>query len=162
MYSSIPSTGGITLKSKLNFDVQNRHVFQVEATDGVNAVTAVMAINVKRKFTDARDSKEYYKVKIGNQVWMAQGLNYVKTGNYSVCPNGIAQLCNEMGRLYTWNMALAGSAASATNPSGVRGLCPEGFHLPSGLEWKQLFTWVTANALTASKGLALASIIMPE
>jgi uncharacterized protein (TIGR02145 family) len=33
---------------------------------------------------------------------------------------------------------MAGSASSSANPSGVRGVCPPKWHLPSDAEWKQL------------------------
>jgi len=33
---------------------------------------------------------------------------------------------------------MAGAASSDNNPSGVQGICPDGWHLPSDAEWKQL------------------------
>jgi uncharacterized protein (TIGR02145 family) len=31
-----------------------------------------------------------------------------------------------------------GSQSSANNPSGIQGICPSGWHLPSDLEWEKL------------------------
>jgi len=33
---------------------------------------------------------------------------------------------------------MAGSASSTANPSGVQGVCPAGWHLPSDAEWTEL------------------------
>ena len=45
---------------------------------------------------------------------------------------------DDYGALYTWAAAMKGAAASEANPSGVQGVCPTGWHLPSDSEWKQL------------------------
>lgn len=42
------------------------------------------------------------------------------------------------GALYTWAAAMNGAAGSDLNPSGVQGVCPDGWHLPSDQEWKEL------------------------
>jgi uncharacterized protein (TIGR02145 family) len=39
---------------------------------------------------------------------------------------------------YNWLAAMDGAASSSVNPSGVRGACPAGWHLPGDAEWKQL------------------------
>ena len=38
-----------------------------------------------------------------------------------------------------------GAASSSSNPSGVQGVCPPGWHLPSDEEWTQLETYLTNN-----------------
>jgi uncharacterized protein (TIGR02145 family) len=42
------------------------------------------------------------------------------------------------GVLYNWSAAMNGDASSSANPSGRQGICPDGWHLPSDAEWKQL------------------------
>jgi uncharacterized protein (TIGR02145 family) len=42
------------------------------------------------------------------------------------------------GVLYNWTAAMNGAESSDANPSGVQGICPDGWHLPSDAEWKQL------------------------
>src|SRR5215469_10890371 len=84
-------------------------------------------------FTDSRDSKTYRTVVIGTQTWMAENLNYNATG--SKCYNDSTQYCDLYGRLYDWTTAMAGVSSSSANPSGVLGICPVGWHLPSDAEW---------------------------
>ena len=45
---------------------------------------------------------------------------------------------------------MANSVGSDKNPSGVRGICPEGWHLPSDAEWKQLEIWLGLNMYQAN------------
>jgi uncharacterized protein (TIGR02145 family) len=92
--------------------------------------------------TDPRDGKIYRTVTIGSQVWMAQNLNYRNTtGNtdtVGVCYGNAIDSCTKYGRLYTWAEVMAGSASSNANPSGVQGVCPSGWQVPSLADWNEL------------------------
>lgn len=46
------------------------------------------------------------------------------------------------GVLYNWPAAMAESVSSSANPSGVQGVCPPGWHVPSHDEWTQLEQYV--------------------
>ncbi|SHG79840.1 major paralogous domain-containing protein [Fibrobacter sp. UWH9] len=126
--------------------------------------------------TDTRDNKTYKIVKIGDQVWMAENLNYadsIKTpslkGN-SWCYDNKAENCDVTGRLYTWaaaidSVALAndsddpqtcGYGEECTLPTVVQGVCPEGWHLPSYDEWETLFKAVGGSS-AAGKALKSGS-----
>jgi len=127
--------------------------------------------------TDSRDGKTYRTVKIGDQVWMAENLNYAYTGvpfdngyytsdSTSWCYDNVPANCAKYGRLYTWAAAMDSVGEWSTNGKGcgyyqtcspiypVRGVCPEGWHLPDTKEWKVLFTAV-GGQLTA--GMVLKS-----
>jgi len=102
-------------------------------------------------FTDSRDGKSYRTVRIGNQTWMAENLNYNASG--SVCYDNNSNNCDFYGRLYNWAtaMGLSSSCNSSTcagqvQSSNHRGICPEGWHVPSDDEWETLVKYVDPNA----------------
>ncbi len=89
---------------------------------------------------DTRDNKRYKTVCIGNQVWMAEDLKYNAPGSY--CYDNNTANCNSYGRLYSWTTSMNGDSASSSVPSGVRGICPTGWHIPSKAEWDVLVTYL--------------------
>ena len=107
--------------------------------------------------TDERDGKVYRTVKIGDQTWMAENLNYadsVKTPSLkgrSMCYKNESKNCDVAGRYYTWAAAIdsvklyedysidCGYDKTCTLPDTVYGICPSGWHLPSSAEWMTLF-----------------------
>ena len=119
--------------------------------NGVDVVTPEVTT-----FVDGRDGKTYKKVKIGSQIWMAENLNYEADG--SKCFEGYGygqrtpdQYCEEYGRLYDWQTAMDYRTSSDAVPSGVKGVCPVGWHLPSDAEWQVLIDYVGINAGTKLK-----------
>lgn len=76
----------------------------------------------------------YSIIGIGYQCWMAENLNY-QTGNSWCYENNTAN-CDVYGRLYDWETIMNGESSSNSVPSGVQGICPDGWHLPSDEEWK--------------------------
>lgn len=123
---------------------------------------------VKRgSFTDERDGREYRYVQIGNQTWMAENLNYVVDSSF--CYNDSLEYCEKYGRLYPWSVAMdsVGQFTTPGNECGnnvicnietmVRGICPEGWHLPSVAEGEEL---VVAVDKGAHKGTALMDSVL--
>ena len=102
--------------------------------------------------TDIRDNKPYKWVRIDEQCWLAENLNYdVPDNDTDVCYDNNPANCVTYGRLYNWVTAMANSASSIENPSGVRGICPEGWHIPSSDEWGTLRRFVGNNPGTKLK-----------
>lgn len=108
-------------------------------------------------FIDSRDNTEYSWVQIGSQTWMAENLKYLPsvvgpgTGSNSeaycyvygydgtsISAAKATENYATYGVLYNWTAAMNGAESSDANPSGVQGICPDGWHLPSDAEWKQL------------------------
>ena len=112
------------------------------------------------RLTDERDSKTYKTVVIGEQTWMAENLNYYDTiampalKERSACYDGNPVNCAVLGRLYAWSTAMDSSGSFSLNSKGcsygrkctptypVRGICPEGWHLPTKEDFQTLFTTV--------------------
>lgn len=96
-------------------------------------------------FVDPRDGQEYSWVKIGNQRWMSENLNYYTPGGSWYYNNDSVQYAANYGRLYVWSVAMDGAASSNEVPSGVQGVCPPGWHIPSDTEWQQLMDYLDST-----------------
>ncbi len=75
------------------------------------------------RLTDSRDNKTYDLIRIGNDWWFAENLNF-EVSNSSWCYGDNSSNCSTYGRLYNWQ---------AANSS-----CPPGWKLPSDQDWKNM------------------------
>ena len=91
-------------------------------------------------------NESYEAVLIGSQTWLARNLNYDTTSArcYKTLTDSLAN-CITYGKLYNSATAMRGASASTNNPSGVQGICPTGWHLPSKAEWEALRTTIGTN-----------------
>ena len=110
------------------------------------------------ELVDWRTRQVYRTLKIGGQEWMAENLNY----EYKIDPTGrhkyesygnycYSDSCNTFGRYYTWAAAMDSAGVFSDNSAGcgldhncaptfpVRGICPEGWHLPNNRDWNDLY-----------------------
>jgi uncharacterized protein (TIGR02145 family) len=101
-------------------------------------------------FIDSRDGQVYKCVKIGDQVWMAENLNYYTSSGSWYYNNDSATYSKPYGRLYLWETVMNGESASDAVPSGVKGICPNGWHLPSSAEFQVLDDYLDANRLNGN------------
>ena len=126
---------------------------QKKASQSSSSVASSSSV-VKDSFTDARDGQTYKTVTIGSQTWMAQNLNFETADSY--CYGDNASNCAKYGRLYTWAAAVNRiGQVGAKKKNKVRGVCPDGWHLPGDREWETLFASV-GNRYVAGKKLRSA------
>lgn len=142
----------------------NKKIFE-SCNDGENlfggvfqCVSNQFVIDTSRSteyFSDSRDGKLYSKIKIGNQIWMSENLKYSDSATYTGgCINRSVEHCSRVGRLYYWAEAIdsvgffstrgkgCGYGTTCSTKYSVRGVCPEGWHLPDSSEWEILFKTV--------------------
>lgn len=86
------------------------------------------------------DGNVYKTIIIGNQVWMQENLKSLHYADGTLIDgvwkyNDSDSLANIYGLLYSWQAAMRGASSSDQIPSGVQGVCPTGWHLPSSAEW---------------------------
>ena len=143
--------------SNLNPEVY--YYYTAEATNSYGTVRGdTLAFLTYGQITDERDGKQYYTIQIGEQKWLAENLRYegdiplmildnmdpstqsteIAYRYYPGYPNASEDNVSIYGYLYNWPAAMNGASSSGENPSGVQGICPNGWHLPSLAEWEQL------------------------
>jgi uncharacterized protein (TIGR02145 family) len=100
--------------------------------------------------------KTYKTVIIGTQTWMAKNLDF-ETPEGSKCYYNDDANCEEYGRLYIWstamslpqecNSTLSTSDAKCAISAKHRGVCPDGWHVPSGADWNALMKFANPSCL---------------
>lgn len=107
------------------------------------------------QITDTRDGAIYAVTTVGGQVWMAENLRYdvpgVHTAGSVIDTINPSNPSGSYGRIYDWNTQMNGQAASNASPSGVQGICPCGWHVPSDEEWKTLEMTLGMTRLEADR-----------
>ena len=116
--------------------------------------------DITYQFCDHRDNQIYKWKKFGNQIWMTQNLNFgrrISAGSTQAgacadsaqkyCRSNDADYCKPYGGLYQWHSAMGFSSSAYDGSTPVadgmirtphRGICPEGWHLPTREEWTVL------------------------
>lgn len=105
---------------------------------------------------DARDDRAYRWVRVGEQVWFAEDLDFSPTGDRGAdAAIGVSKLRNivwssstpaeerfEIGTHYEWEAAMGDDLELALDRSQgrahVQGLCPDGWRIPAHDDWLQL------------------------
>jgi uncharacterized protein (TIGR02145 family) len=122
------------------------------------------------KFIDSRDQHEYKWVTIGTQTWMAENLAWLPAVSPPLAGSDTLpfyyvygfegsstdearnwEYFDDYGVFYNWPAAMNGSEGSDLSPSGVRGVCPEGWHLPSDTEWDILVYYLGGEYTAGQK-----------
>ncbi|MBN2610675.1 MAG: hypothetical protein JXB00_03885 [Bacteroidales bacterium] len=83
------------------------------------------------------EGNAYRTVKITGQLWMKENLRVTRNPQgaeiTSYCYGNDTNYASTYGRLYTWDVAMNGSVVEM-----AQGICPDGWHIPSDEEWKEL------------------------
>ncbi len=121
------------------------------------------------QLTDGRDGQVYNTVQIGTQCWMAENLNYgsrislglaqsdnSQTEKYCYLDNELN--CDVYGALYQWGEIVQyyNGAGNSTSwdpaPTGnLKGICPNGWHLPTYAECNTLADYLGGTSVAGGK-----------
>jgi len=117
---------------------------------------------------DYRDGRIYKTAQIGNQVWLAENLDYYPGPNEqggeivrnSMCYSGIPGNCTQYGRLYDWATAMNlprecnGKTQGCIDRQGaalIGGLCPAGFAVPRSEDWRILANYAGGGPIAGGR-----------
>jgi uncharacterized protein (TIGR02145 family) len=105
------------------------------------------------------DGNIYQYVRIGHQYWMNKNLRVIHYRNGEAIPNIASDV--------QWKNLITGAYCVYDNPGGadttfgnlynwhalsdVRGLCPDGWHVPTNTEWDTLGAFLGGNAVAGGK-----------
>ncbi len=125
------------------------------------------------KLCDMRDARIYPIVTIGTQTWMAKNLiftppNYPQgstrryaSGTFIIYKNNAyynwATAMDSIGIYSNSAVGCGGTVKRCTPQYPVRGICPEGWHLPDTTEWNTLNNYMSAQYPDEGVGISLRS-----
>lgn len=127
-------------------------VWHVEHLCGASSDTVVITVEYPfacgDSLIDIRDNQTYTTIEINGHCWMTENLNYggfvsstQGQSNNSIpekyCYGNIQAKCLTQGGLYTWNELMRYNTYEY-----AQGLCPNGWHVPTDLEWYGLENFV--------------------
>lgn len=105
--------------------------------------------------------RKYKTVQIGSQCWFMENLSVGKMINSSLDPSDDSEIemycynnrennCEKYGALYQWSEAMqyrtVASGKQMTNVNFRQGICPEGWHIPSLEDFRELDSLVKGEA----------------
>ena len=132
----------------------------------------VRSLNLQSQSVTDYDGNVYQTAPFGNQIWMTENLRttHYSDGSspedgstfdyyslevamdgsdstkYYFYYNNDSTYAKDYGCLYNWFAAVNGTNGNSSNPSGIQGVCPTGWHIPSISEWDELIDFVGDNS----------------
>jgi uncharacterized protein (TIGR02145 family) len=138
-------TVSITYQKKQYWDSNRKDCYQIDVLKSLKILSRAKIWEIQHEKIQGSPltykGQTYKTVKIGEQIWMAENLNYETEG--SICYKGDLANCETYGRLYTWNAAMKA--------------CPSEWHLPSEAEWAVLHRYMEGGWATAGNHLKATS-----
>ena len=115
--------------------------------------------------TDTRDGNVYKTVQLADQLWMAENLRYLPEQNFDISSTAPqyyvmfdSDIKTDLGKAYLkaygayYNLpaALQGETALGEDETrNIKGVCPDGWHIPSQKEWQTLSKYVLDSGMAA-------------
>ena len=151
--SSIEESSSSVAESSSSLEIESSSSITLSSSSETPTVKSIYDAE-NNSLTDLRDNQVYKTVTIGEQIWMAENLNYMPEDTagtiYSggtVCGGGEnnslkdSERCDTFGRLYLRKVALY-----KTTVSNRQGICPDGWSIPQKTDWEKLEVFVGKDA----------------
>jgi len=154
LYASKTDTSSLNLVNRFSY-LQN----QVELLSSYTSLLASGLVDI--------DGNNYPVVKIGNQIWMKENLRVTKYRDGTVIPLDESGGSNGNGIGQTWsyrttgartvnghnisNLATYGYLYNWHAATDIKGLCPNGWHVPSDAEWTNLTNYLGGESVAGGK-----------
>jgi uncharacterized protein (TIGR02145 family) len=124
-----------------NFNVMLEVKDQAGAADSASHMVTVC----EGRFVDPRDSTSYLYIEIGGQTWMAENLKYLPSIN-ELYEGSMDQPRYYVNGFYDESGSVENARQDPNyktygalyNWAGAQTACPDGWHLPTDAEWKEL------------------------
>lgn len=114
---------------------------------------------------DSRDGNIYKTVQLADQIWMAENLRFLPTQHFDISstePRHYVMFDHDVttelgkgflkayGAYYNLPAALQGEkSVEADEARVIKGICPDGWHIPSQKEWQTLSQYVSDSGMAA-------------
>ena len=122
--SSVVESSSSVAESSSSLEIESSSSITLSSSSETPTVKSIYDAE-NNTLTDLRDNQVYKTVTIGEQIWMAENLNYdYKAGSKSFCYNDSTKYCDSYGRLYVKEIKDT--------------VCPDKWHLPDSLEWEKI------------------------
>jgi uncharacterized protein (TIGR02145 family) len=170
-----------------SLDVNTTYYVRAYATNSVGTAYGNMQMFTTLPVTDAQpcpgiatvtdyDGNIYNTVQIGNQCWMKENMRATHFADgtaiafrpasvsesdvtpYISYPNDDSTNVSICGYDYNWYAAMHNAASSNATPSGVQGICPNGWHVPSFAETSTLVDYVYSQPQYVCSGKILKAM----
>jgi uncharacterized protein (TIGR02145 family) len=146
-----------------------KYIFNFTCSSGKWVATLKTVESVTGTMTDARDGKTYrtvtFEMENGARTWMAENLDYNSAnGTYTlsevldldtsivmvsydecVAGGGVEDVCDtlvKMGNDFNYERIAAAIDSVETAAGSYRGICPEGWRVPTGSDWDELMAFI--------------------
>jgi uncharacterized protein (TIGR02145 family) len=146
------------LKEKTTYYVRAYATNSVGTTYGSQASFTTPQEATSGTFTDLRDGNVYKWVKIGNQTWMADNLKYLPSVVGPESGSGLYSNRIPYYYVYGYSGTDVNTAKETANYKNFGVLYnifavspPEGWHLPSDLEWTELTNYLGGEIAAGTK-----------
>ena len=137
-------------------------VYSVLITDSRYCRMKQNNIIVYRALKDTRDGQKYKAIDIGDQLWMAENLNYGKQINSKQQPVRVGEIekfcyddnkdnCDDFGGLYSWGEMMLYKRSDDGIVGTKQGACPDGWHVPTNREWDNLESYLEEKGVVGDQ-----------